>query len=351
MGDIFDIKNLFGGTKTKKTQARTLGDEIRSVLDLGPDVLASQQELSPGANRLELQNIYDLLLGTDGKAGTLGLYTNTVLPALTDAQNTAVSSTRSSFLDDLGSMGGSATEGIRSLNPSQSRLYDLLATDAEAGLKAGDRLTREETYNTVNPIRSDWASRGLGASAPAQLDEAVNLLTAGRGVGQQRRANAAGVAELGNRYYTQPALNILGAASAPTNQAQSFVAGTQQEAEPFNMLSQLGGYSQGLYGQNYSGALNTNLQNSQNATQLWSGLFGMFCWSAREVFGAADPRWKQFRDWMLLRAPVKFRTWYCIHGERWAQRLAAHPRHKAIVRRWMERKIQTLTLKPEATWP
>lgn len=41
---------------------------------------------------------------------------------------------------------------------------------------------------------------------------------------------------------------------------------------------------------------------------------GSFCWVARAVYGANDPRWLQFRHWMLTRAPQAILDFYAKHG-------------------------------------
>lgn len=311
---------------------RQLDVELSQILSQWPALLRGEQENTPGAVKNDLSN---LNLSLEGADGTTGLYD--LLASGTDRvggiQREADSTAR-----------GAAYADLRNLNPEQSRLYDALAADAEAGLKAGDRLTREETFNTVNPIRNDWAARGLGNSAPAQLDEAVNLVTAGRGVGQQRRANAGAVASLGNQMYTAPALAY---ASDDVSGAQSFMGFGSGYSQQPSILEQLGGYSQDIFQGNWNAenANNINRANARNATTTGAVTAGtaiglaLLCWAAREVFGAEDPKWKQFREWMLLRGPIKFRNWYLMHGERWARRLAANPVAKNVVRRWMERRI------------
>jgi hypothetical protein len=64
------------------------------------------------------------------------------------------------------------------------------------------------------------------------------------------------------------------------------------------------------------------------------------CWAAREVFGVDNPKWRQFRAWLLVKAPRKLREWYLQHGAKWAARLHANPAAKPAVRRWMEKRIE-----------
>ena len=130
----------------------------------------------------------------------------------------------------------------------------------------------------------------------------------------------------------------------------------------------LGGYSSGLYGQNYQGMYGTNINNANNALNAWlttgkqmssdiSSIAGGagFCWTAREIFGPWDPQWLEFRDWVLERSPAKFRAWYCSvqndsvipkedrqnhGGQNWARRLRhASDSTRAAVKAWMLRRL------------
>jgi len=61
-----------------------------------------------------------------------------------------------------------------------------------------------------------------------------------------------------------------------------------------------------------------------------------FCWVAREVYGADDPRWLEFRAWMLTEAPDWLRESYVAHGEEFAAWIHDKPVVKAAVRSAMD---------------
>lgn len=63
------------------------------------------------------------------------------------------------------------------------------------------------------------------------------------------------------------------------------------------------------------------------------------CWVAREVFGNENPQWLRFRHWLFYHAPEWFRNLYLRFGERFAVFIKDKPRIKAIIRRWMESRI------------
>jgi hypothetical protein len=68
--------------------------------------------------------------------------------------------------------------------------------------------------------------------------------------------------------------------------------------------------------------------------------FLSFCWVAREVYGADNPKWLVFREWMLTQAPKWLRLAYLKHGERIAAWLRGKDVLKSLVRRWMDTKVR-----------
>lgn len=300
MGDIFDITNLFGGTKTKETPPRNLAGELDQILGRGPALLASQEQLSPAYTGLSLRNLNMALSGTPATAGEAGYWINSrtkerraTKPSSgffgTDAegwqyvQPTAGMAAQRGLLDIYGSdlvpavneantARRTATyNDLRGLNPSEAGLYDELAAGALSDLRAGDRLTPDQIYRATQPVRADWASRGFGpGTMPEGLDESLQLFAGGQDLLERRRRNAAGTAALGSELYTMPALNF-----SPGDSAQSLLGLAGGTAAPYNVFGQLGGYGSNLFGQNYGGALQTNVERARNATQLWSGIMGM----------------------------------------------------------------------------
>ena len=66
---------------------------------------------------------------------------------------------------------------------------------------------------------------------------------------------------------------------------------------------------------------------------------GGACWVAREVYGANNPAWVLFREWMLNDSPCWFRSAYLKFGEKFAMFIKNKPRLKARIRQWMDTKI------------
>ena len=75
-------------------------------------------------------------------------------------------------------------------------------------------------------------------------------------------------------------------------------------------------------------------------TGLATAGLGMICWVAREVYGEENPKWKQFRAWVLEDAPIWFVNLYVKYGERFAEFISNKPILKSIIRKWMNTKIK-----------
>ena len=90
------------------------------------------------------------------------------------------------------------------------------------------------------------------------------------------------------------------------------------------------------------------------------GLFGMlqaaagaagalkglgFCWVAREVYGENDPKWLQFREWVIGYSPNWFYKAYSKYGENVAGIVNKMPILKSIIRPFMDAKRKALGYK------
>ena len=114
----------------------------------------------------------------------------------------------------------------------------------------------------------------------------------------------------------QLATNIAGMQSNAMLQGAQIQANAAKRAGTMGMIGQLGGAA-------ITGAM-------------------MLCWVAREVYGAENPKWLQFREWMLNKAPKWLLALYIAFGERFANFIKDKPTIKGVIRRWMDSKIQPL---------
>jgi len=86
-------------------------------------------------------------------------------------------------------------------------------------------------------------------------------------------------------------------------------------------------------------AVANSTPNYINAVGGLFGTGGVFCWVAREVYGEDNPKWLQFREWMLTKASDNLRNFYTEYGERIAESIRNKPKIKSIIRKWMDSKI------------
>lgn len=79
----------------------------------------------------------------------------------------------------------------------------------------------------------------------------------------------------------------------------------------------------------------TNLLGSVGGGGGVASIAGAFCWVAREVYGEDNPKWMQFRYWILHKAPIWLHDLYRNHGEQFARYISDKPLLKSIVRNVM----------------
>ena len=120
---------------------------------------------------------------------------------------------------------------------------------------------------------------------------------------------------------------------------------TQQQSGPqfFNPEAGLGYIQNAATNQANIAAAQAGAQGSA-----MSGLFqglgtvggaALMCWVAREVYGSDNPRWMQFRTWMLTDSPKWLLNLYIKYGERFANWISNKPTIKSMIRYWMDTRI------------
>jgi len=260
----------------------------------------------------------------------------------------------------LGLQGSALTSGLGLQGSALSTGLGLQGNALTSGLGLqGSALTsglglQNSSLNTGLGLQGAALTSGLGLQGSA--------LQAGGG--QQLQTNAGNqAAQLSNAQYQLGALgsagNLLtntsvnpfaailgqsgaiGVGSGLSSQsgAASTSANAQNQFNPYNI-------SAGLYNTqlNANSQANLTTANNNQANQLASlnALFGgysLMCWVAREVFGQDNPKWTEFRAWMLNRSPRWFRWLYVRYGAGFAIWIHDKPRLKAVIRRWMEGRI------------
>lgn len=280
-----------------------------------------------------------------------------------EEQRIADQTARSAFAARGTALGGQAV-GAEILNRSQVANQRYQQRLANAQQAAG---TIQSIYQPALAEATARQQAGLQYGLNAQQQAFQQALA--RGQAEQQRLQGATAIQAGQAQLGAGALGQLQAAQAPVlqafykqpilqgqaNAAQQMGYNMGQAAGPqyFNPESQTGmGSIYGAYntqanlataqaqinaGQK-AGKLGMIGQLGGSAIQAAMGATGM-CWVAREVYGIDNPKWTQFRDWMLTNASDEFVDAYIQHGPKIAEFISDKPELKNMIRFWMDSKI------------
>jgi hypothetical protein len=225
-------------------------------------------------------------------------------------------------------------------------------------LQAGFRLSPEEQRQIEQQSMAGYAARGTALGSQAGLANVLNRYQYVQGRQQQALGQATGIGgylaqqsqPALTSYYQQP----MYAGSFGGSAVQNAMMG-QQQAGPqyFNPESQVGMGS--IYGA-YNAQMGLAGAQAQANAAVQAGKYAMIgniassfgsaagagaakCWVAREVYGANNPAWVAFRDWLTHDAPKWLDKAYIKYGERIAEFIKDKPLLKNLIRRWMDSKI------------
>lgn len=201
-----DLLGLNAEEPPRRRYDRELEGTLNTQIQLAPDLYAaeaSEEFGQPAYARLALRN--------------LGI----LAPGFEEAFGGMTSRSRRRTADDLSSVAPGLFNLYAGLDPNQQQLMGQLNEDALTGLRSGNQLSSSDVYNVTNPVRMDWANRGLGPSGAAQLDEAVRLATAGEALRGQRQQFASGVAGL-NLATSAPAFDSISRIGTDSSTAFGF---------------------------------------------------------------------------------------------------------------------------------
>lgn len=360
MGSIGNMFSVFqndpqnmpgqGLARTDNYNAETASSEyskmIRSIYGNQSYMLEQEQQYNPQWLALQQQQ------AQSAQQGAINLY-GQAIPQLAAYQNQANSLTTSGQFNNWVANGRQATDAWRGVNPQAGTLYDSLLKQAQQQVDMGSMLRPEDVYRISQSARRSYADRGLGRSNAAELGEAMQLYGAGENAYQQRMGNAMQMGAASQAFYA-PVTSLLTSQSTLPGAAQGWTQYANQlgQAGPvqFNTQAQTGTLNS-VYGE----LQNNNRSQAELETKIgmdqadkwnnWAGFAaGSMCWAAREVFGEENPKWLQFRRWLLADAPKKLRDWYLENGEALAAALKANPEEKGWVREFMEVKIRESNL-------
>lgn len=160
-------------------------------------------------------------------------------------------------------------------NPDLAALRSGLLKTASTNLNLGGRLAPEDLARITSGVRGDWASRGLGRSAPAQLAEALGIFGGGEVLRDRRITQSGNLYNILNASEPDYARFILGLGGNPVGNALQLLGGQQPLAyrgnqyDPFNP----GGVGLANTGAQLSEQYNQRI--AQNAGQVGGGIFDL----------------------------------------------------------------------------
>lgn len=230
-----------------------------------------------------------------------------------------------------------------------------LLANTSANLDSG--LTNTERDEVGKGLAIENMRRGVGSTTPSQFDTISNAMqygAAGRAKqvenqNQLSKAIAASTAFLPTSKSNVDVFQVATGRPSATmdNRFNTNTAGQDASASAQGLLNT----GASFWTTNTNNAAQKALQDDQqndwgvrlgqitSAAGTVGKLFGM-CWVAREVYGASNPRWLKFRDWVIMKSPDWFYNWYAKNGEEFANYIKDKPLLKRIIRWWMDTKIK-----------
>lgn len=324
-------------------------DTLESQLKVMPDWYKSESTYRPKFAQLDA----DILSQTLPQL--MDAY-RTAAPVLSDVEAQAQQNRVGSEMQLLQQYGPEVVAALRGAS-GNTELMAELNRQAMSELASGASLDPAMQSAYQQSIRSAQAGRGmLNAGMPAISAEAALGAQTAEAMRRARQGFAGNVVGLNQATGGDPFMAILGRPSQTFSALQGY-GGQAAGMNPGKVFNPESAYAGNLYGSNqaYDWQYKQATPSTMGKIGMVSDSVGSFlssigkgfmCWVAREVYGADDPRWETFREWLMLRAPGWFRALYRQHGERVAVWIADKPRVKSIIRWWMDGRIRTM----EARW-
>ena len=194
----------------------------------------------------------------------------------------------------------------------------------EYGRMAGDFAAQQRQANYSQALQAAMADRKARLGAASQLG----------GLGQQ----AFGTGQAIQQQQAQQGLLQQGMQQALIDAAKQQYAG--YTASPMQSLSA----PLAALGATPTPQTTTQSQSPGLFNYLQLGAQAM-CWVAREVYGEDDPKWLQFREWVIGYSPNWFYKAYSKYGEKVAKVVAKVPALKLVIRPFMDAKRKAMGYK------
>ena len=387
--DLLEESSIRAGDLQRQQLGQQRQDDVAALQRFAPQVVQAYRDADPESTRLA-----EMASARAGRETGLGARGEELLGSQVQAASAAERQLQEMgmTLGDLSPteqealISGRGTEFIQStgeLSPLEQRRAQ--QSSRQASLARGREMGQGSVYDEMLARQSEelnkqerqvaLGSQLLGQEAGmrgARLGQGAGMLTTSEGLAAQRRAEQLQRMQLGAGFIGQEegiqsgrfgqafgmnrqlagdvGMTILGRPSSAIQIGQNTLRQSQAGAA--------GPMGPQLFDPNVG--INMALQNQQNQFGLLgaqaqadaarsSGFMqglgtiagaAITCWVAREVYGIENPKWIQFRNWMLNDSPSWFRNLYIKYGERFAKFISNKPALKNIIRKWMNTKIK-----------
>ena len=307
-----------------------------------------------GNREARIAQIETQMAGLERAGGTPGLFT-----MLEDQSRRAGELQREQLglqrADDVAALREFApqvVEAYREADPRSAALADLAQQQAETlYAEAEGELSPERRRMAEQAARQASLARGRIGDESSVAAEILGREQFRSGLRAEARQAGAGAFGQQRQMAGDIGMTILGRPSAAIGlggqmlgQAQAGAAGPMgpQLFDPnvgINMAMQQRSQDINLMGAQAQASAARSSGRSSMFGSIAGAMIGL-CWVAREVYGADNPKWLQFREWMLEDSPSWFRSLYIKYGERFAKFISNKPLLKTIIRKWMNTRIK-----------
>jgi hypothetical protein len=310
---------------------------------------------SLGGNReARIAQIETQMAGLEKAGGTPGLFTmlEDQSRRAGELQREQLGLQRADDVSALREFAPQVVEAYREADPRSAALADLAQQQAETlYAEAEGPLSPERRRLAEQAARQGSLARGRIGDESSIAAEILGREQFKSGLRAEARQAGAGAFGQQRQMAGDVGMTILGRPSAAIGlggqmlgQAQAGAAGPMgpQLFDPnvgINMAMQQRSQDINLMGAQAQADAARSAGKSSMFGSIAGAMIGL-CWVAREVYGVDNPKWLQFREWMLEDSPSWFRSLYIKYGERFAKFISNKPLLKTIIRKWMNTRIK-----------
>jgi hypothetical protein len=382
----FEMKTRKGfrgrGSRTVKVENKNYDAELKAY-----NAEVNKIAESLGGNReARIAQIETQMAGLEKAGGTPGLFTmlEDQSRRAGELQREQLGLQRADDVSALREFAPQVVEAYREADPYSTELAEAMSAEAMRGPSEAEQLLGERglelaastgELTTLEARRAQQSARAASAARGRGLDQSAlygemqsrmaeemgkrerelalgsQLLGQQAGLQQQRFGQLGGALGAQRQLAGDVGMTILGRPSAAIglggqmlSQAQAGAAGPMgpQLFDPnvgINMAMQQRSQDINLMGAQAQADASRSAGKSSMFGSIAGAMIGL-CWVAREVYGVDNPKWLQFREWMLEDSPSWFRSLYIKYGERFAKFISNKPLLKTIIRKWMNTRIK-----------